>query len=288
MAEEGNEGLGFRAALTPDLQNHEYITAHKEVKDLAADYVAVKSSVNDLTTKYTEAGNKLTEYEGKLKDALFIPGSDAPPEKQQEFRSRIEGYVKDNILKDNYIPKPKENATDEEKAVYYKAIGRPDTPESYEFPKVELPAGLEKQIDPEAEKAFRADAFMLGLTKEQAGFIYKQFMERNVSRYNQSVQAQEQSRQDGELALKSEWGAKYAENAEITNRGMEKVFKEFPNLKAKLEAAQMGNDPEVMKFFHFMGNAFVGDTLIRSEGIRNEHEAREPGKLKYPSMEQAA
>ena len=286
MADD-NEGLGYRAALTPELQNHAFITAHKEVKDLAADYVAVKTSVNDLTTKNAEAGNKISEYEGRLKNALFIPEADAPPEKLQEFQGKIDGFVKEKILKD-YIPKPKENATDEEKSAYYKAVGRPDAPEGYDFPKVDLPAGLEKSIDPEAEKAFRADAYAIGLSKEQAGFLYKNFMERNVSRFNQGQQVQEQTRQAAELALKNEWGAKYTENAEITNRGMEKVFKEFPNLKGKLEAAQLGNEPELMKFFHFIGSSFVGDTLIRGEGPRSEHEAREPGKLKYPSMEQAA
>ena len=282
---DDNESLGYRAALTPDLQNHEFITPHKEVKDLAADYVTVKGTVNDLTTKYTEAGNKISEYEGRLKNALFIPEADAPPEKLQEFQGKIDGFVKEKILKD-YIPKPKENASDEEKSAYYKAIGRPDAPEAYEFPKVELPEALAKSLDPEAEKAFRGDAYAMGLNKEQAGFLYKQFMERNVARFNQSMQLIEQARQDGALALKTEWGGKFDENAAIANKAMEKFLS--PALKAKLEAAGVGNDPDVAKFFHALGTQLVGDTLIRSDGVINPHEAREPGKLHYKTMEQAA
>ena len=287
MSEEnGNEGLGWRAALPNELRDNEFVTPYKEVKDLAADYVSTKGTVNELTTKFNEAGSKITGYEEQLKKAIFLPEADAAPEKLQEFQGKIDGFVKDKILKD-YIPKPKDNATEEEKAAYYKAIGRPDTPEAYEFPKVELPEALAKSIDPEAEKAFRADAHAMGLNKEQAGFLYKQFMERNVARFNQGIQANEQARQDGLLKLKTEWGPKFEENAEITNRAMNTVFKQYPTLKAKFEAANLGNDTDVMKFFHTIGTAFVGDFLIRGDARPTPNEAREPGKLKYPTMEQA-
>jgi hypothetical protein len=280
---DGNEGLGWRAALPTDLQNHDLITPHKEVKELAADYVKVRGTAAELETKYAEAGNKITDYEGKLKNALFIPAADAPAEKFQEFNGKIDGYVKEKILKD-FIPRPKENATEEEKTAFYKALGRPESKDEYKFEKVTLPAGAEKVYDPTIEPWFKDVAFQIGLSKEQAGFLYKSYAESFVNRFNQAKVAAEQTMQAGVEQLKADWGKKLDENILVAARAVERFG--GPNFKKYLDETGKGNDPRFVKTFYEIGKAIVDDKLVLGRP-QSSTEAREPGILKYPSMEKS-
>ena len=249
---EAPQAPAWVAQLPQELQGNTAITSHKTIGELGKSYL---DSVDRLKGQET----KVSEYEGKVK----------------EFETKIAS---------DYILKPKENATPEEKAAYLKAIGRPDTVEGYELPKIEIPAGMEKSIDPEGEKAFREDAYAIGLTKEQAGFLYKQFMGRNIGKFNQIQTVNEQTRQQATLALKTEWGNKFEENAEIANRTMAKFL--TPELKTAFESAGLGNNPDLLKTFYQLGASMVvNDTLIRSDATANPHEAREPGKMSYPTME---
>jgi hypothetical protein len=69
------------------------------------------------------------------------------------------------------VPLPKEGATDEEWAAFYARLDRPEAPEKYEFGAFEgAPEGF--SMDPEFEKAFRAEAHKLGLNKKQAAGMW--------------------------------------------------------------------------------------------------------------------
>ena len=251
--DQGTQAPAWTAQLPAEMQGNTAITSFKTIGELAKSHLESVERIKGHETK-------TAEYEGKVKD----------------FEMK---------LATDYIPKPKENATDEEKSAYYKAIGRPDTPEAYEFPKIDLPEVLAKRVAV-AEGRFRSDCFAAGIGSKEAGFLFKNFIEGQKADFAAAVQKQEQDRQDGVLALKTEWGSKFDENATIVNRAMEKFL--TPGLKTKLEAAGVANDPDVSRFFLSLGTQIVSDTLIRSDGVRNENEAREPGKLKYPTMEQAA
>ena len=62
------EGLGFKATLEADIQNHEALTDIKEVKDLGKAYVNL--------------------YD-KQKNALYAPGADAKDEEKAAFRAKV-------------------------------------------------------------------------------------------------------------------------------------------------------------------------------------------------------
>ena len=66
----------------------------------------------------------------------------------------------------NYIPKLAENATVEQKAEYYKAIGRPDSPDAYDLPKTD---GVEQNAD--LVKAAKTWFHEAGLSQQQAAFL---------------------------------------------------------------------------------------------------------------------
>ena len=134
MAEEG-EGIGegkgtgaetggeWRAQLPADLKENEAFTPHK--------------TLGDLGKAHLDVVGKIKEYEGKVKD--------------------LEGRVV------NSIPKLTDKSTPEDMEVYFKAIGRPDKPEEYEFPQVK---GQEN--DPAMIKWAQDVFHKNGLSKDQA------------------------------------------------------------------------------------------------------------------------
>jgi hypothetical protein len=284
MATEGNEGLGFKAALPTDLQNHELITPFKETKDLASSYVTLHGQNKELETKFADTGKKVSEYEGRLKNALFIPEADAKEDAIKEFNGKIDGYLKEKVLKD-YILKPKENSTPEEKAAYYKAIGRPDKPEDYKFETFTPPKGSESMYDPTMETWFRNTALALNLTNEQAAGLYKAYGEGFTDRVNKLQLAQTQKKETDIAALKKSWGPKFDENLALMDRAYAKFSGQ--KFKEKIDAIGFSNDPDLAEVFVQIGKAIADDTTVLG-GRVNGQEPREPGVMRYPSMEEKA
>lgn len=98
----------------------------------------------------------------------------------------VKSYVSaQKMLGGNRISVPGENATDEERNAFYKAIGRPDKAEDYKHDGVELPKGVE--LGDEDLKAFREFAHKHGMTQE----AYQAALQFDVDRVRASVEAEE-------------------------------------------------------------------------------------------------
>ncbi len=249
---EGQQAPAPWTAQLPDaLKTNPDITSFKSIGELGQSFLETRGKAKEFETKALEHEGKVKEYETKIAS--------------------------------EFIPKLKENATDAEKAEYYKALGRPDAPEKYEFPKVDLPESFpNKDVLTAAETAFRQDCFAAGIPAKEAGFLYKNFMDRQIATFTASETAKEQGRQDAILALKTEWGGKFDENAAIADRAMTKYL--TPEAKTTIEQAGLGNNPAIAKLFHAIGISIKDDVLIRGVPLKAENQAREPGKLRYPSM----
>lgn len=121
------------AQLPEDLRTNETFTGHATLGDFAKSHLEAQGKVKEFE-------GKVKEHEGKVAD--------------------LEGRIA------NYIPKITEKSTDAEKAAYFKAVGRPDKAEEYEFPQVEG-----KENDPGMVKWARETFHKNGLSKEQAKAI---------------------------------------------------------------------------------------------------------------------
>ena len=291
---EGNEGLGFKAALTPELQNHEYITPFKEVKDLAADYVTVKAAHNDLSTKYAEAGNKLTDYEGRMKNAAFIPGADAKPEDIQAFENQINGYVKEKMINGKYIPVLKEGATEQEFNDFLKALGRPETPDGYVLPEFKIPDNI--QLTPQQTEAFKVNVPQLqtwakqvfhaaGVPPAMATTLFNAYMDVALKGDQAKAVKQAQELQSAQESLRSEWGDKYDTNMAATKKEVERAEKVIPGFKAYMEESGLGNNPMLVKLFNEYARSVSDDAFLK--GSASAHVQHEPGRLKYKTMEES-
>jgi hypothetical protein len=76
---------------------------------------------------------------------------------------------------DGMLKVPGEDASDEEKAAYRKALGVPEDAAGYELPEVEVPEEL-GGVNAEAAEAYKAMALKHGLTPQQAAGLYADYL----------------------------------------------------------------------------------------------------------------
>lgn len=109
------------------------------------------------------------------------------------------------------IPKLPDDATDEERGLYFDALGRPKQPSEYEFD------GEDKNA-PEWTGKWKQEFHSLGLTKTQAKALSEKFnttMQSMVEAHNAKIQNEYKT---AEAALKSEYGDKFDTNVELAKR----------------------------------------------------------------------
>jgi hypothetical protein len=243
--------------LSDDLKSNETFTSFKTISDLGKSYLDVNGKIKDYESKLKDHETLVKTHEGKVKE--------------------LEGKITSE-----YIPKPKENATEEEKLAFYKALGRPDKPDDYKFEALQIPKGAEKLIDPTMEPWFRATAHKLNFSNEQAAALYAEYGKSFTDRFIQMETAKTQKMQSDIENLKKAWGAKFDENVAL----MDRAYAKFAGKDFKKRLTEMGlnNDMDFVGVFLEIGKAIADDTTVLGRAVES-NEPREPGVLKYPSME---
>jgi hypothetical protein len=145
-------------------------------------------TVGDFAKAHLDTATKLTDAEAKLKD---------------------------------FIPRLPDNATDEEKGIYYNALGRPEKAADYEFD------GEDKNA-PEWTGFWKQQFHSLGLTKAQAKSLSAQWngqLQKMVDSYNEG---RKNEVAEAESKLRTELGDKFDANVELAKRVYNKhLGKEF-------------------------------------------------------------
>ena len=111
----------------------------------------------------------------------------------------------------DYVPKLPDNATDEDRSLYFDALGRPKQPSEYEFD------GEDKNA-PEWTNQWKQEFHSLGLTKDQAKNLSTKWnaqMQKMVEAHNAQIKNEVTQ---AETKLKSEWGDKFDTNVELAKR----------------------------------------------------------------------
>jgi hypothetical protein len=111
----------------------------------------------------------------------------------------------------DYVPKLPDNATDEDKNLYYEALGRPKQPSEYEFD------GEDKNA-PEWTNFWKQQFHALGLTKaqtKQLSTVWNAQQQKMVDAHNASVKAEMTT---AEQKLRTEMGDKFDTNVELAKR----------------------------------------------------------------------
>jgi hypothetical protein len=157
----------WRAQLPQDLKEHTAFQPYATLGDFAKAHL---TGWDEQIKTYSE---KAKADEGKIKE--------------------LEGKVGE------MIPRLPENATDEERSVYWHQLGKPETMEEYEIPV------LEGQ-NPESTKWFREVSHKANLSKEQAKFIGQEWNNFLSEIIKVESEEMEKARSDAQASLVKELG----------------------------------------------------------------------------------
>lgn len=153
------------------------------------------------------------------------------------------------------IAKP---VTDSDWDDVYEFLGRPESADKYE---IELPEGLPDEIasqfNDEKLSLFKQEAHKLGLNAEQVKRLVA-WHAGNMSNQHEAYKGIiDQSMEQGESALRQEWGRAYDQNLGFAR----KAFVEYGGdaLAAKMESSGLGNDPDVLKAFANIAKTTMAD-----------------------------
>lgn len=153
------------------------------------------------------------------------------------------------------IAKP---VTDSDWDGVYEFLGRPESAEEYNISLPdELPDQVKSQFNDEALSSFKQEAHKLGLNSQQVSSLVAWQAGNMGTQYEALNEMQGKSVDDGERALKEEWGRAYDQNIDFAK----KAFSEFGGdaLAAKMESSGLGNDPDVLKAFANIAKSTMAD-----------------------------
>lgn len=173
---------------------------------------------------------------------------------------------------------PGEDASDEDRQAFYNRLGRPETPEGYEF------EGLEERDEigftEEQEADYRAKAHELGLTVQQAKDLHAWQAARTKQALEDHRQAQEKAVQQKTEALRKEWGDSFAENVAKAKQAFSRLGGE--DLTQFMKDAGAEREPALIKTFAEIYNVIGDDTFVN--GAKDEYGNTQTDW--YPTMEE--
>ena len=213
----------------------------------------------------TELNNTppIQEQIANWKDGL---PDDLKTEKALESIQDIPGLAKSYIhaqkmIGSDKIPVPNKYATDEDWQAVYNKLGRPETPDAYEFNLKD-----NSNIDENALKGFKDIAHKNGLLPKQAEAIMN-FYNDMTQNYIQDLNSKsEQGRMNAEQSLKKEWGAAFDNKVKQANVVANKYLNEnFAHLTLS-DGTKIGDHPEFIKAFANIANDLGEDKLVSAQG----------------------
>lgn len=162
-----------------------------------------------------------------------------------ELRQHLSGAIK----------VPGENATDEEKASYRKALGIPDKPDGYG---IKPPDGADDATK-ERLGRFAAKMHEIGAPKSVVEAALA-FVHGEVQAIETLEGQQAEARlREAETELRKEWvtDADYTRNMDLARKAVVRFGGD--DLAAELDASGLGNNPKLVKAFATIGGLFAED-----------------------------
>ncbi len=111
------------------------------------------------------------------------------------------------VPQEQLIRMPTDSTDPEQMSEFHRRLGRPDTPDGYTLPKVELTEGQH-----DLQPAFRTFAHAAGISQKHAEATFKWYTEHTGGLEEQALQAKEVMEELVDRELKTEWGAEHDAN----------------------------------------------------------------------------
>jgi hypothetical protein len=184
-----------------------------------------------------------------------------PQTKTVKYEELGKGYQNlEKLLGREKVPVPAGDDDQEGWERLYRAAGKPEKPDDYEFERPDkLPEDL--PYDEDGEKNFRAWAHANGLNKKQAKALYDGYVKTQIERHSAWHDMQKQVRSTAEMALRREYGGAYDGKLQLAKSAL----REFadPDYLKYLDESGRGNDPREIRAWIRIGEKMSGDTKLK-------------------------
>ena len=234
------------ATLPEDIRGSEHIAAYNDVGSLVKDLIGVKTA----------------DWKGSLPDDLKADPAIVQYKSLPDF---AKGFVETKRLVGTSLRAPAADAPEEDWDKYYKAGGKPNSPEEYKF---SLPEDF--TLSPQEEKEIRDMAYRMGLNGKQA----QKIVDAQAQGVAELRKAEREELAKTDKAYREKWGANFDRNKAIVTRTIERMDPE-KKLRAFFDQTGLGNHPAIIDLFHQWGMRLVEDGLMPGDvqGITGREEA---------------
>ena len=193
------------------------------------------------------------------------------PEEYREERSlqnfqNMNDFVKSylhsqKLVGADKIPVPNKMATDDDWNEVYKRLGRPSSPDEYQY---QLPE--QNKLDDATLKAFSEQAHKLGLLPKQAQGIIDYYNGLAQQSEQSASMQQETARLEAETVLRKEYGPAYDNKINAAkNLATNTLGAEFLRDTILQDGSRLGDNPQVVKAFATLAEKLSEDNLVQGD-----------------------
>jgi len=193
------------------------------------------------------------------------------PEESREERSlqnfqNMNDFVKSylhsqKLVGADKIPVPNKMATDDDWNEVYKRLGRPNSPDEYQY---QLPE--QNKLDDATLKAFSDQAHKLGLLPKQAQGIIDYYNGLAQQSEQSASMQQETARLEAETVLRKEYGPAYDNKINAAkNLATNTLGAEFLRDTVLQDGSRLGDNPQLVKAFATLAEKLSEDNLVQGD-----------------------
>lgn len=156
---------------------------------------------------------------------------------------------------------PGDDATDEDYARFYDALGRPAAPTDYQLEDIERPEGLPWSAESESQMLERMHA--AGLTNMQAKALVADYVELQSGIWAEAQGEQSRVLEAALGELRTEWGSSFDAQLDLANRAFARAFGENVDEVRQLRLSDggfLGDHPHLVHAF-----AEIGKSMMEAE-----------------------
>jgi hypothetical protein len=162
---------------------------------------------------------------------------------------------------------PGADASSDERAAFYTALGRPPTPDDYDLSEVALPDDM--PWNGAVEAAMLKEMHAAGLTNDQARALVAAYGDLQGAAWRQATATQDAASRKALAALEAEWGERFDARVDLANRAFRATFGDGFDDVAGLELAgggRLGDHPALVRAFAALGERIAEPELVGGRG----------------------
>jgi len=215
----------------------------------------------------------------------LIPDAYKEEKALQNFQD-MDGFVKSylhsqKLVGSDKIPIPNKYATDADWNLVYEKLGKPKSPDGYEYN-----LGKETKLDENSLKAFSAEAHKLGLLPKQAQGIIKYYNDLAGVSETEANNKAEAGRTEAEKNLRKEFGSTYNDRITAAKKlATSTLGNEFLNNTLLQDGSKLGDNPTVVKAFADLAAQMSEDNIVKGDApayMSNKEINRQIAVLQQP------